>query len=74
MLGAMVAGCERLSADELLDSLCCGQRDADGIARTPELLGEFGIEEAVQMGAFFDDPDEQAAFDRAVEARGLRYP
>ena len=39
-----------------------------------ELLGEFSIEEAVQMGAFFDDPAEQAAFDEAVEARGLRYP
>ena len=72
MLAAMATGSEHLSEDELLDSLACGQRDADGIARTPELLGEFSIEEAVQMGAFFEDPDEQLAFERAVEARGLR--
>lgn len=74
MLAAMATGSEQLSEEELLDSLACRKRAADGIARTPELLGEFSIEEAVQMGAFFEDPDEQAAFERAVEARGLRYP
>ena len=39
-----------------------------------EVLGAFSIEEALEMGAWFDDPDEQAAFERAVEARGLRLP
>ena len=64
---------EHLSQEEPWERANRFPRDASGKAQA-ELLGEFTIAEAVQMGAFFDDPEEQAAFDRAVEARGLRYP
>jgi len=40
--------------------------DADGIARAPEFLGEYSLEEAEQLGAFFDDPAELEAFERAL--------
>ena len=68
----MPTGYEHLSDEELLDSLRC-PRHASGQPQA-ELLGEFSIEEAVQLGAWFEDPDEQEAFDRAVEALGLSYP
>ena len=66
-------GYEHLSEDELWDSLNRFPPDASGKPQA-ELLGEYSIEEAVQLGAWFEDPDEQDAFDRAVEALGLRYP
>ena len=69
MLSAMATGYEHLSEEELWESLRCSTRDADGIARTPELIGEFTVEEAVEMGAFFEDPAEEAAFERLVGER-----
>lgn len=50
-----------------------GSPATPAISREAELLGEFTIEEAVGMGAFFDDLDKQVAFNWAVEARSLRY-
>ena len=63
---------ERLSEEELFE-LACRPRDPGGRPQV-EFLGAYTIEEALEMGAWFDDPDEQAAFERAVEARGLRLP
>ncbi len=76
MLKAMPTRAEydAMSEEELLARANRFQLDADGVASEPELLGEFTIEEALEMGAFFEDPAEQAAFERAVEARGLRLP
>lgn len=63
---------EHLSEKELFE-LACRPRDSSGWPQV-EFLGACTIEEALEMGAWFDDPDEQAAFERAVEARGLRLP
>ena len=70
MLEAMPTGFEHLSGDELLDSLSCGKRDADGIARTPELLAEFENfteQDAEEWGAM-EDSAAEAAFESLVQA------
>jgi len=70
MLGAMPTGFEHLSKDELLDSLSFRERDADGIARTPELLVEFENfteQDAEEWGAM-EDPAAEAAFESLVRA------
>ena len=64
----MATGYEHLSEEELLESLSVFPRDADGFAQ-PELLGEYSLEEAEELGAFFEDPAEQEAFDRALAQR-----
>lgn len=68
MLKAMAAQgkpLSEMSERELWDSLPPFDLGGDGVAREPELLGEYSLEEAEQLGAFFDDPAEQGAFDRA---------
>ena len=70
MLEAMPTGFEHLSKDELLDSLAFRERDADGIARTPELLAEFEHfteQDAAEWGAM-EDPAAEAAFESLVQA------
>lgn len=43
--------------------------------REPELLGEYGLEEAAAMGAFFEEPGEQEAFEQALaEERARKAP
>ena len=37
-----------------------------GMSQEPELLGEYSLEEAAEMGAFFDEPAEQEAFEQAL--------
>ncbi len=78
MLRAMAAQDEPLSQmsdRELWDSMPPFELDQDGIARTPELLGEYSLGEAANMGAFFDDPTEQEAFERALaEERARKAP
>lgn len=71
MLEAMLAQAEydAMSDQELLERANRFERDAGGIAREPELLGEFTAEEAAAMGAFFDDPSEEAAFNALVARR-----
>ena len=68
----MPTGHEHLSEEELFEP-ACAPRGPGGRPQV-EFLGAFSIEEALEMGAWFDDLDEQAAFERAVEARGLRLP
>ena len=75
MLGAMDAQDKPLSEmsdRELWDSMPAFELDGDGIAREPELLGEYSLEEAEQLGAFFDDPAEQEAFERALAEEKAR--
>ena len=70
MLKAMPTGYEHLSEDELWDSLSCQERDADGIARTPELLASFPTfteKDAEEWGAM-GDPAAEAAFESLVQA------
>ena len=64
----MATGYEHLSEEELWELLSVFPRDADGFAQ-PELLGEYSLEEAEELGAFFEDPAEQEAFDRALAER-----
>lgn len=69
MLRAMAAPdkpLSQMSGRELWDSMPPFELDADGIARTPEFLGEYSVEEAEQLGTFFDDPAELEAFERAL--------
>ena len=58
-------GHEHLSEDELFER-ACARRDPGGRPQV-EFLGAFSIDEALEMGAWFDDPDERAAFERAGE-------
>ena len=53
-------GREHLS-EEVLFERACPPRDPGGSPQV-EFLGAFSIEEALEIGAWFDDPDEQAAF------------
>ena len=71
MLEAMPTQAEydAMSDRELLGRANRFERDADGVARGPELLGEFTVEEAGAMGAFFDAPAEEAAFNALVARR-----
>ncbi len=71
MLKAMPTGYEHLSEDELWDSLSCQEHDADGIARTPELLASFPTfteRDAEEWGAM-EDPAAEAAFDSLARGR-----
>ena len=43
-----------------------------GVSQEPELVGEYSLEEAEQLGAFFEDPAEQEAFERALAAEKAR--
>lgn len=75
MLGAMAAQDKPLSEmsdRELWDSMPPFELDADGVARTPEFLGEYSLEEAEQLGAFFDDPAELEAFEQALAEEKAR--
>ena len=70
MLNAMPTGYEHPSEDELWNSLSCQELDADGIARTPELLGSFPTfteKDAEEWGAM-EDPAAEVAFDSLVQA------
>ena len=56
----------QMSESELWDSVLLGPPYRPGASQEPELLGEYSLEEAAAMGAFFDDPAEQEAFERAL--------
>lgn len=43
-----------------------------GVSQEPELLGEYSLEEAEEMGAFFEEPGEQEAFERALAEEKAR--
>ena len=74
-MGAQDKPLSQMSDRELWDSMPPFELDGDGIARTPELLGEYSLEEAAEMGAFFDDPAEQEAFEQALaEERARKAP
>ncbi len=57
-----------LSDEELLERLA----PPDEEQGEDQPLGDFSIEAAVGMGAFFEDPAEEAAFGSACRERGLR--
>ena len=43
-----------------------------GESREPEFLGEYSLEEAEQMGAFFDDPADLEEFEQALAEEKAR--
>ena len=72
MLEAMSTQAEydAMSDGELLERANRFERDADGIARTPELLAEFKHfteQDAEEWGAM-EDPAAEAAFESLVQA------
>ena len=62
----------QMSERELWDSMPSFKHDPDGIARMPELVGEYSLEEAAAMGAFFEEPGEQEAFEQALAEERAR--
>ena len=76
MLRAMAAEdkpISEMSESELWDSVLLGPPYRPGEPpREPELLGEYGLEEAAAMGAFFEEPGEQEAFEQALAEERAR--
>lgn len=75
MLRAMAAQdkpLSQMSAEQIGESFFDGPPYRPGESREPELLGEYSLEEAEQLGAFFEEPGEQEAFERALAEEKAR--
>ena len=75
MLRAMAAEdkpLSQMSAEEIGESFFDGPPYRPGESREPELLGEYSLEEAAAMGAFFEEPGEQEAFEQALAEERAR--
>ena len=59
---------QRFDADFWFD----GPPYGPGVSQEPELLGEYSLEEAAAMGAFFEEPGEQEAFEQALAEERAR--
>ena len=62
----------QMSEQELWDSVLLGPPYGPGVSQEPELLGEYSLEEAAAMGAFFEEPGEQEAFEQALAEERAR--